>query len=305
MDCIFFYIKNNSEAYSFLINKLPSEVASISRIGKENVAESNVDESYTVNEVNSLKQITDSLKEKNTLFICNTQEDYLQLSFAGIKVAFWECEFDGAQTLDEEVQVACESNSLYIIQDVDELELADYEHIYNRLHKLPCEILRTKRLIIRETTVADVDAFLELYRDPSITLYMEDLFEPDTEREYQQNYIENIYEFYDIGIWTLVLRNEDGTEGEIVGRMGIEMTEVEGMVEMGFMLGCDYQGHGYATEAGLAILEYAKNVPGINEIRAKVHKENLSSQRLCERLGMSGEVLSNEQMISYMYNVKN
>ena len=267
MNRICFVVEDKSKSYSFLTENLPHEVAKISCIGK--------------------KSIKDRI-DANALYICNTKSEYIKLLNQGIVAVYWESNLGGENISGNEF-TEYEPNTRkpkYVVQDIEQLEWEDYEHIYNRINRLPCEILRTERLIVRETTVADVDAFLELYKDPSITMYMEDLFEPDKEREYQADYITNIYEFYDIGMWTLALITPDGKEGNIIGRMGIEMTEQEGVAEMGFMLGCDYQGRGYAVEAGRAILEYVRTVSGIKTIRAKVHERNVSSQNLCKKLGM-------------------
>lgn len=210
-----------------------------------------------------------------SLVICNSEAIYKKMTYEGYSITFWEYE-PGNRCL----------SASYVIQNIDELEVKDYEYFYNRLNKLPCEILRTNRLIIRETTVADVDEFLNLYADPAITMYMEDLFEPDEEREYQRNYIKNVYEFYDIGIWSVILKNSENIGERIIGRIGIEMTQEEGVVEMGYMLGTAYQHNGYAIEAARAIVQYANSLPGVNVIRAKMHIDNQASIRLCQKLGM-------------------
>ena len=49
---------------------------------------------------------------------------------------------------------------------------------------------------IREITVKDVPQLYELYRDASITAFMEPLFaDPEQEIAYTKDYIENVYGF--------------------------------------------------------------------------------------------------------------
>lgn len=282
MDHIVYFVKENSKAYQFLCDNLSDDIKKISFI--EDV-------------------IDIPLHKGNTLYICNTYDNYLRLLSENKSVAFWECDLDNAERLPMGAFLNEKEFGKYIIQDIEELTVYDYRHIYNRLNKLPENILRTKRVLVRETTVEDVDSFLELYKDPSITLYMEDLFDAKTEKEYQENYIKNIYEFYDIGIWTLVLiESENEKKGQVIGRMGIEMTDEEGIAEMGFMLGIEFQGQGYATEVGKAILDYSRTVPGIKAVRARVHVENVASQKLCERLGMYKDTEEND-MINYLWRI--
>lgn len=64
----------------------------------------------------------------------------------------------------------------YVLEQAEEVEEAYLEKIRCRLLGLPCEILQTKRCIVREICLDDVDKLYEIYADPSITLYMEGLY---------------------------------------------------------------------------------------------------------------------------------
>lgn len=176
----------------------------------------------------------------------------------------------------------CFPHVRYILENIEEIEDDDLEHIHRRVAGLPCDILHTERLYIRETTVEDVEDLINLYSDPSITRYMENLFPPEEEKEYQRMYIDNIYGLYDIGIWS-VINTADNT---LIGRMGIEYKDEPSCVELGFMLGTRYQHLGYAYEACQAIIDYAFTLPEIKAVTAKVHKNNASSIKLCQKLGM-------------------
>ncbi|MCR5503927.1 MAG: GNAT family N-acetyltransferase [Lachnospiraceae bacterium] len=160
--------------------------------------------------------------------------------------------------------------------------------IYLRLAGLPVDILETGRLLIRETTVGDVDAFYELYRNPLITRYMEDLYEdPDEERLYTENYIRNIYGFYGFGIWTVI----EKASGKIIGRAGLNVREGYDEPELGFMIGVPYQGKGYAKEALRSILAFAKEEYDFPFVNAFVRPGNEASLHLLYELGFrdSGE----------------
>ena len=114
------------------------------------------------------------------------------------------------------------SGIAYGCERIEQLDAAYFDRVYRRCKRLPWDILETPRCIIRETTVDDVDAFYDIYREPSITEYMEDLFtERQQEITYIQDYIKNVYEFYDFGVWSVVLKET----GEVIGRAGLSYRE--------------------------------------------------------------------------------
>lgn len=181
-------------------------------------------------------------------------------------------------------------SGIYCLVDIADIEYDYICKIYERALGLPWTILTTDRLIIREETTLDVPRLWELYKDESITKYMEPLFSPiEKEIEYTRQYIRNIYGYYGYGIWVMCLKDT----GEVIGRVGVEYksddnTPGDGLsLEMGFMLGVDYQHKGYATEACSAVVTYAKEELGASHIYAIVHPENEASLRLCRRLGIA------------------
>jgi RimJ/RimL family protein N-acetyltransferase len=58
-------------------------------------------------------------------------------------------------------------------------------------------------------------------------------------------------------------------------------------VEVAWRLARFYWGHGYATEAATAALDYGFNELGLNEIVAVTVPANWRSRRVMERLGMT------------------
>jgi len=94
-------------------------------------------------------------------------------------------------------------------------------------------ILETDRCLVRETTVEDVEEFYRIYREPSITYYMEDLFpDPAEEREYVRNYIREIYGFYGYGLWTVLCKEKN----EVIGRAGLSWRQGFDVPELGFVM---------------------------------------------------------------------
>lgn len=188
----------------------------------------------------------------------------------------------------------------FCIEKIEDISMSYLEKIVQRFRKIPWTILETGRLVVREITVEDVPALYELYRDPEITEFMEDLFaDPSEEIAYTRQYIENVYSFYGYGMW-LVLEKETG---EIVGRAGVESKEGFDGLELGFMIGKRYQRRGYAFEVCKAIINYVQEELEIFEFCALVREGNIASAALCKKLGMQeeGKRIVQEKMSSQEY----
>lgn len=173
-------------------------------------------------------------------------------------------------------------NVKYIFSDISELDIDSYVKVYQRYSGEPWEILRTDRLLIRETTLEDVDEFYKIYADPRITRFMEGLFaDPEDEKRYQRDYIIKVYGLMGFGVWTL----ERLSDGAVIGRAGYSIRNGFDDVELGFLVGTSYQGQGYAKEACRAILDYGRDILGFKKVQTLVKAENEVSIRLCESLG--------------------
>lgn len=170
----------------------------------------------------------------------------------------------------------------YAVMDTEDLDGKYLERIWQRYRGIPWEICRTKRCLVRETIPADVESFYRIYRDESITEYMEDLFEePERERQYIRDYIEHVYGFYGFGMWTVCL----GESGEVIGRAGLSLREGFEEPELGYVIGKKWQRQGIATEVCREILNYGRDELGFERVRVLMHPENTASEGLCRKLG--------------------
>lgn len=172
----------------------------------------------------------------------------------------------------------------YAVSDVEELTDRSYEEVYRRLAGIPWDILETERLYVRESMVEDVEDFYCIYGEPSITDYVEELFEnPDEERAYMEDYISHMYGFYGFGMWTVIEKSGN----EIIGRAGLDVREGYELPELGFVIKKSYQRKGYAEEACRAILSYAKEALLFDRVQALVEEANAASVSLLVKLGFA------------------
>lgn len=173
------------------------------------------------------------------------------------------------------------SGALYVIEQIEEIDYETIDMAYRRLAGIPWQILTTKRCIIRETTVEDVDSFYQIYAEPEITRYMEDLYaNRDEEIAYIRDYQEKVYGFYGYGMWTVLTK-----AGTVIGRAGLSWREGFDLPELGFVIGVPWQQQGFAYEVCSAILGYARQELGFDRVQALVMQGNDKSEFLCRKLG--------------------
>jgi len=220
------------------------------------------------------------------LYITDTVKEYNQLLTEGRSVVpeYTYSDSNPSTLNDKDTEGIPWPHSEYVVTDSDDMDDKELYRIYQRQNNLPWYILATEHFLIRETTVADVDYFYEIYSEPGITDYIEPLFDdPQDEKLYTRNYIKDIYGFYGFGMWTVV----NLVTGVIVGRAGISMIDGYEYPELGFVTSLKYQHQGYTYEILKAIMDYSKNELGFTTIQARVKPENIRSINLLERLGFS------------------
>ncbi len=191
------------------------------------------------------------------------------------------------------------SNADYIVESLENVDVFFINMVYCHSVGEAMIIAKTDRLIIRETKVEDVDRFYEIYSEPDITAYMEDLYEDiNDEREFAKSYIDNMYKFYEYGMWTVCLK-----DGTIIGRAGLCHREINGELELevGYVIDKAYQNKGYATEAINATLDYARNRLEVNKINAFIRKGNKPSVAVVQKLGF--EYIEDVELDGYIYEI--
>ena len=174
----------------------------------------------------------------------------------------------------------------YACENIGELDFDYLEKVYRRYAGIPWDILTTERCLVRETTKEDLDALYAIYAEPSVTRYTEGLYpERAQEEAYLEDYTENMYYFYNYGVWTIC----DKITGQVIGRAGFSNREGYEDPELGFVIGVPWQGCGYATEVCRALLQYGKEELGFEQMQMLVMPENEVSLHLAEKLGFRRE----------------
>lgn len=213
------------------------------------------------------------LEEKNTLYITDCAEYYKTL---------YDRKLPTVVCLHEHNRTEDFSRAEYAIENIEEIQYQSLELAYLRLTGQPWMITTTKRCIIRESVLEDVDSFYEIYKEPSITEYMEGLYtDRDAEIAYLRDYIKNVYGFYGYGMWTVL----EKAGGQVIGRAGLSLREGCDIPELGFVIGVPWQRQGYAYEVCQAVLAYGREELDFTRFQALIMEGNEKSRALCEKLG--------------------
>jgi RimJ/RimL family protein N-acetyltransferase len=144
----------------------------------------------------------------------------------------------------------------------------------------------TQRLAFRQMTADDLDDMAALLGDPEVMRY----YPRPKDRDEALAWIDwnqRLYRQEGLGLWLTTLR----ATGEFVGDCGLTPQEIEGTtdIEVGYHVRADLQGHGYATEAAAACRDYARDVLGTKRLIAIIHPDNIPSQRVAQKIGLSHE----------------
>jgi ribosomal-protein-alanine N-acetyltransferase len=148
--------------------------------------------------------------------------------------------------------------------------------------------IRTERLVLRPIESEDLDAYAGMYADPEVVRYLGD---PRTaSREETAAWLDRAIRRNEREGWDLrsVLRVDDGA---LVGRCGIAVLEIDGVDEreIGFVLGREHWGRGFATEAATAMRDHAFGALGLSRLASPIHPENEASKRVVRKIGMTYE----------------
>jgi RimJ/RimL family protein N-acetyltransferase len=196
-----------------------------------------------------------------------------------------------------------------VIEGFDEVDATFLQRIYEREHGIPWTIACTKRCVIREFSMADMRALIELYDQPGITYqnngFIEPLYSLEEEWDYEEAYIANMYGYYGYGMWLVI----EKSSGAVIGRAGLEHRDFGSSVEleMGYVIDPRWQGQKIATEVCRAIMDYARENLEFSRLNALTEAENTASVALLETLGftyLEDTGVSGKMTRRYVYPLK-
>jgi RimJ/RimL family protein N-acetyltransferase len=153
-------------------------------------------------------------------------------------------------------------------------------------HPMKSPMLRTRRLVLRRWTDSDREPVAAITADAEVMRYrFAQLSRSESDRLIDEN--EELFDEQGFGLWA-VERREDG---RLLGYAGFGTSNFDAAfcpaIDAGWTLGREAWGHGYATEAGIAALDYGFGTLGLDEIVAHTTSLNERSRAVMRRLGMT------------------
>jgi RimJ/RimL family protein N-acetyltransferase len=142
--------------------------------------------------------------------------------------------------------------------------------------------LETERLSLRPFREADVTALFELLQDPDVIRFVGDRRVPTLQETWRAvaGWLGH-WAMRGYGQWAI----EERSSGHMIGRAGIINAAEWPGPEVGYLLGRAWWGHGYATEAARAAMDWGFREIGFGELISLIDPANTASIAVATRLG--------------------
>jgi ribosomal-protein-alanine N-acetyltransferase len=146
--------------------------------------------------------------------------------------------------------------------------------------------LETDRLLFRQHTMADLDAYCSMEMDPDVRRYVGG--RPRTREEAEDRFKGSLEPVTTrLRMWATILK-----QGELyIGRCGIyphfnvDGKPVPGEASLGLYIAKVYWGRGFATEAGQAFIQFGFNELKLDRIVTMIDTRNDVSVHVIKKLG--------------------
>ena len=156
--------------------------------------------------------------------------------------------------------------------------------------------IETERLILRKLRRSDAEDMYEYTSDPEVTKYLS--WETHADIQQTEKYIESVIAQYKNDhsySWAIELKESKKFIG-IVRIFDVSMSNKRG--ELSYIMNPGFQGRGLMSEAIQAIVELCFKELGLNRLQARCTEENISSEKVMQKIGMSYEGILYEYWIN-------
>lgn len=150
--------------------------------------------------------------------------------------------------------------------------------------------IRTPRLRLRRWEESDLAALADIHADPRVMRWVGDgaVLDADATAEAIERWEEE-WDDEGFGVFAVELL----ASGELAGAVGLSvpahLPEAGHEVAIGWRLGSQFWGQGYASEAAHATLEFALQDRGLERVVAVVGVGDTASENVARKLGMAPE----------------
>lgn len=146
-------------------------------------------------------------------------------------------------------------------------------------------IIETERLVLRVWHDDDIEPYFAINQNAKVIEYLPGPMSIESVKDFLANQNKQQHE-KGYMLWATELKQS----GELIGFIGLNTVRFDAhftpAVEIGWRLGSQFWGKGYATEGAKAALQYGFNQCQLDKIMAFTVKENLRSQKVMQRCNM-------------------
>jgi RimJ/RimL family protein N-acetyltransferase len=144
--------------------------------------------------------------------------------------------------------------------------------------------LETARLVLRRFTMGDVESLTELDSDVEVMRFLTG--EPTPREEIELKVLPGILATYERHPRLGTFAAHEKASGRFVGWFGLQPTQQQGTVDVGYRLHRDAWGLGYATEGTKALIAKAFTDLGVDRVVADTMAVNTKSRRVMVKSGL-------------------
>jgi [ribosomal protein S5]-alanine N-acetyltransferase len=155
----------------------------------------------------------------------------------------------------------------------------------NDVHMLS---VSTERLFLRTFHVLDAEAMYQVFGDPEVMRFSNGVQTKEWVQDWLRLCLERYYQTWGFGPYAIVEKRSE----TVIGYCGLfYFPDINGQpeVEIGYRLARSAWGQGYATEAALAVRDYAFTTLGMKRLIAMIDPSNTASVRVAKKIGMHYE----------------
>jgi RimJ/RimL family protein N-acetyltransferase len=140
--------------------------------------------------------------------------------------------------------------------------------------------IQTERLLLRPPTIEDVDELVAIHAEPDVQRFM-----GDSDRTAVLEWLtRSNQDWARFGYGRLAI--VERASGRLLGRSGLKYWPEFGETEAGWVLRTDVWGHGFATEAARASVQWAFDTLDVPYLTAMIRPDNARSIAVAQRLRM-------------------
>lgn len=217
--------------------------------------------------------------EQQLLYLIDEEKKLLLLNEKGINAPI-------IGILDPESPNHWFSGLSYLITDLEALDSRYLNLVYCRYYNLPLSICETKRTLVREFTILDYPAIVQLYQIFPIEVLertTDSSLLPFETEELLNTYIHSIYSIYGFGLFGVFDRESE----LLIGICGFTPSNINGrnQIELGYLIHPAFQNKGYAFEVCSELISLAISTFELDELILKTSPKNAASVQLAGKLG--------------------